>query len=107
MTLSLLDRLPAPPAAAEAAAPARRIAMLSLHTSPLAAPGGPVSGGMNVYVREVAAELARRGALVDVFTRREDMATPAVQELAAGARLVQIDAGPAARRAHGACGRVR
>lgn len=101
MTLSLLDRTAAPAGSRErdpaegAARPARRVAMLSLHTSPLAAPGGPVSGGMNVYVREVAAELARGGVAVDVFTRREEAAAPEVQELAPGARLVQVDAGPA------------
>lgn len=48
---------------------AQRIAMLSLHTSPLAALGGKKTGGMNVYVREVAAELGAAGVTVDVFTR--------------------------------------
>ncbi len=101
MTLSLLDRAPAPldaggDAPEVGATPARRIAMLSLHTSPLAAPGGPVSGGMNVYVREVAAELAHAGVAVDVFTRREQAEAPEVQELAPGARLVQVEAGPVA-----------
>ncbi len=71
-----------------------RVAMLSLHTSPLAALGGRETGGMNVYVREVATRLAALGVEVDVFTRRADTALAAVVEIAPGARLVQVDAGP-------------
>jgi len=70
--------------------------MLSLHTSPMAALGGRETGGMNVYVREVARQLGERGVLVDIFTRRLDPALPAVTSIAAGVRLVQVDAGPAA-----------
>ena len=36
----------------------RSLAVLSLHTSPLAQPGSGDSGGMNVYVRELVAALA-------------------------------------------------
>lgn len=87
----------------EAPGPVRRVAMLSLHTSPLAPLGGRETGGMNVYVREVATGLAALGIAVDVFTRRNDPATPEVQALAPergaetrGVRLVQVEAGPAA-----------
>ena len=48
---------------------ADRIAVLSLHTSPLARPGGGDAGGMNVYVRALAREQAALGTAVDVFTR--------------------------------------
>ncbi len=71
-----------------------RVAILSMHTSPLAPLGGREAGGMNVYVRQVAAHLARSGVSVDVFTRRTDVAAPEVQRLTAGARLVHIAAGP-------------
>ena len=74
-----------------------RVAMLSLHTSPLAQFGGRETGGMNVYVREVAAALGRLGIAVDVFTRRADQDAPRVEEFASLARLVQIDAGPPQR----------
>ena len=74
-----------------------RIAMLSLHTSPLAQLGGRETGGMNVYVREVAGALGRLGIAVDVFTRRADQDAPRVEEFASLARLVQIDAGPPQR----------
>ncbi len=73
-----------------------RVAVLSFHTSPLAPLGGAATGGMNVYVREVSARLARDGASVDVFTRREHVETPAVVEFAPGARLIQIEAGAVA-----------
>ncbi len=52
--------------------PIRRVAMLSVHTSPLATLGGKKTGGMNVYVRELSRELGRRGIDVDVFTRSEN-----------------------------------
>ena len=39
----------------------RRLAVLSLHTSPLAQPGQGDSGGMNVYVRELVSALAQAG----------------------------------------------
>ena len=46
-----------------------RVAMLSVHTSPLEQPGTGDAGGMNVYVVEVARQLARRGVEVEIFTR--------------------------------------
>lgn len=76
--------------------PASRVAVLSMHTSPLAPLGGAATGGMNVYVHEVSERLGARGNSVDVFTRRDDPTAPAVTEFAPGARLVQIEAGPAA-----------
>ena len=77
--------------------PVRRIAMLSMHTSPLAPLGGRETGGMNVYVRAVSGALARAGLRVDVFTRRVDEATPEVETVTQGVRLVHVSAGPAGR----------
>jgi len=71
-----------------------RLALLSVHTCPLAALGGKETGGMNVYVRELARELGRGGFLVDVFTRSQDAAIPEVVELGPGARVVHVPAGP-------------
>ncbi|HLD94094.1 MAG TPA: glycosyltransferase [Anaerolineales bacterium] len=65
--------------------------MLSYHTSPLAALGGKHSGGMNVYVRELSAHLAKRGHRVDVFTRGVE---DSEQRIADGARLITLAAGP-------------
>jgi len=70
--------------------------MLSVHTCPLAALGGKETGGMNVYVRELARELSRIGASVDVFTRSQNAAIPRVVRLAERARVVHLPAGPQA-----------
>ena len=79
-----------------------RVAMLSVHTCPLAAPGGKETGGMNVYVRETARELSRMGAHVDVFTRSQNPTIPRVVELGQGARVIHLPA-----RARGARCRAR
>ncbi len=73
----------------------RRVAMLSMHTCPLALLGGKKSGGMNVYVRDLSRELSRRGIQVDVFTRSQDPCQPRVRhELGPCARVIHIPAGP-------------
>src|SRR4051794_6055555 len=70
----------------------RRLAVLSLHTSPLAQPGQGDSGGMNVYVRELVSALAQAGVQADVFTRRwED--GPEIVEVEPGFRVVHVEAG--------------
>ena len=73
-----------------------RVAMLSVHTCPLATLGGKKTGGMNVYVRELSTELGRRGIFVDVFTRSQDPCVPHINETDLGdcARVVHIPAGP-------------
>jgi D-inositol-3-phosphate glycosyltransferase len=71
-----------------------RLAVLSLHTSPLAQPGAGDGGGMNVYVRELAAAIARRGGEVDVFTRREAASSRSVVDVEPGVRVHHVDAGP-------------
>ncbi|MBM4420999.1 MAG: glycosyltransferase family 1 protein [Chloroflexi bacterium] len=71
-----------------------RIAMLSVHACALAKLGGRDSGGMNVYIRELARDLARRGIEVDIFTRWREAEDPRVQELAPGARVIHIESGP-------------
>ncbi|HMP40605.1 MAG TPA: glycosyltransferase, partial [Roseiflexaceae bacterium] len=73
-----------------------RIAMLSVHSSPLARLGGKEAGGMNVYVRELGRELGRRGIGVDIFTRSQEPGTPRVIALDRGVRVVNLQAGPLA-----------
>jgi D-inositol-3-phosphate glycosyltransferase len=68
--------------------------MLSVHTCPLAALGGRETGGMNVYVREVARHLGRLGVAVDVFTRSQTPDVDRVVPLGPGARVVHVQAGP-------------
>ena len=72
----------------------RRLAVLSLHTSPLAQPGTGDGGGMNVYVRELTAALARSGVACDVFTRAWSPDLPAVVDVEPGLRVHHVPAGP-------------
>lgn len=75
----------------------RRVAMLSVHTCPLAMLGGKKTGGMNVYVRDLSRALGRRGIQVDIFTRSQDDCVPAVShELGENGRVIHIAAGPEA-----------
>ncbi|MHB8681509.1 MAG: glycosyltransferase [Acidimicrobiales bacterium] len=72
----------------------RRLAVLSLHTSPLAQPGAGDGGGMNVYVRELTTALARSGVECDVYTRAWSPALPATVTVEPGFRLHHVPAGP-------------
>lgn len=76
------------------ARPMRRLAMISLHTSPLDQPGTGDAGGMNVYVIELARRLARQGIEVDVFTRATSSALPPVVHAADGVLVRHVHAGP-------------
>ena len=76
--------------------PQRRLAVISTHTSPLARAGTTKAGGMNVYVAELSRQLGRLGWEVDVFTRRDRVDAPLVEELAPGVRLFHVAAGPTA-----------
>lgn len=71
-----------------------RVAMISLHTSPLDQPGTGDAGGMNVYVIELSKRLAALGVEVDVFTRATSSALPQVVEAADGVLVRHIAAGP-------------
>lgn len=74
--------------------PVRRAAMISLHTSPIARIGQRDAGGMNVYVRSLALQLARQGIAIDIFTRRSDPHTPEVVTVSPGVNVIHIAAGP-------------
>ena len=72
----------------------RRIAVLSVHTSPLEQPGTGDAGGMNVYVVETSKRLAALGVEVEVFTRATGSDLAPVVELAPGGTVHHITAGP-------------
>jgi D-inositol-3-phosphate glycosyltransferase len=72
----------------------RRVAVLSVHTSPLAQPGAGDGGGMNVYVRALACALARAGVECDVYTRAEHPGQPPVVAIEPRVRVVHVAAGP-------------
>lgn len=70
------------------------MAVLAVHTSPLAQPGTGDAGGMNVYVLQTALHLARRGIEVEIFTRATASADPPVQRVAPGVLVRNVVAGP-------------
>jgi D-inositol-3-phosphate glycosyltransferase len=71
-----------------------RVAMLSVHTSPLEQPGTGDAGGLNVYVVEVAHQLAARGVEVEIFTRTTTADLPPTVELEPGVLVRHVTAGP-------------
>lgn len=70
-----------------------RIAVLSLHSCPMGDLGARDTGGMSVYIREMAAGLARRGFQLDIFTRRHNIHDREITYLFPGARLVHLEVG--------------
>lgn len=72
----------------------RRVAFLSLHTSPLIQPGSGDAGGMNVYIDELARTLVERGIHVDVFTRATSPVEVAEVAVLPQYRVVHVAAGP-------------
>src|SRR5512135_3491029 len=72
----------------------RRIATVSVHTSPLEQPGTGDAGGLNVYVVEVAKRMAARGVEVEIFTRAVSRDAPPVHELVPGVLVRHVPAGP-------------
>jgi D-inositol-3-phosphate glycosyltransferase len=72
----------------------QRVAMLSVHTSPLDPPGGGDAGGMNVYIVETAKRLAERGVEVEIFTRATSSDQPPIHPLCPGVHVRHVTAGP-------------
>jgi len=70
-----------------------KLALLSVHSCPVGNLGGKDTGGMNVYVRELASQLGKQGHLVDVYTRVHDPKDPQIVEIGENARLIHLKAG--------------
>jgi len=70
-----------------------RIAMLSAHSCPVGKLGTKDTGGMSVYIRELAGELGKKGHLVDIYTRVHDPQDRQIYELNPNARLIHLRAG--------------
>ncbi len=72
----------------------QRIAFVAFHACPLAAPGQGKSGGMNVYVRELAHSLGDLGVKVDIFTRNHAGASHTIEDISSNVRVVHLPGGP-------------
>jgi D-inositol-3-phosphate glycosyltransferase len=71
----------------------RRIAVISMHTSPTASLGQNANGGLNVYVREVSTAFSDRGIATDIFTRKQSIDDPNVEQLSSLSRVIYLPAG--------------
>jgi D-inositol-3-phosphate glycosyltransferase len=74
-----------------------KIAIISAHSCPVGDLGTRDTGGMSVYIRELARELGKKGHTVDIYTRVHDPADPRMEDLAEGVRLIHLKAGREAR----------
>ena len=70
-----------------------RAAFITLHACPLAAPGQGKSGGMNVYVRQLAAALGDLGMQIDIFTREHADVANRIETIGPNVRVIHIKAG--------------
>jgi D-inositol-3-phosphate glycosyltransferase len=71
----------------------RRIAVISMHTSPTASLGQDANGGLNVYVREICTAFSERGIATDIFTRKQSPDDPGIEVLAPLSRVIYLPAG--------------
>ncbi len=70
-----------------------RMAVISYHACPLSDEGSEI-GGMNVYVLELSKALARRGYVIDIFTRSQSARSPRVVQVMDNLRVIHLPAGP-------------
>ncbi|HVD01100.1 MAG TPA: glycosyltransferase [Candidatus Dormibacteraeota bacterium] len=64
-----------------------------MHTSPTASLGQNANGGMNVYIREIAAAFSRCGIATDVFTLRAGADDPEIERFAPLSRVIYLPVG--------------
>ena len=58
-----------------------RIAMLSAHSCPVGQLGTRDTGGMSVYISELAREFGKQGHKIDIFTSVHDPRDPLIESL--------------------------
>jgi D-inositol-3-phosphate glycosyltransferase len=70
-----------------------KIAMISIHSCPVGMLGGRDTGGMNVYIRELAQELGKRGHAVDIYTMAHQPKHEPLIKLGQNIRLIHLETG--------------
>ena len=70
-----------------------RIAMFSIHSSPIGELGTKNTGGMSVYIRELARHLGVFGHRVDIYTKLNGSKQNQIIELYDNVRLIHLSAG--------------
>jgi D-inositol-3-phosphate glycosyltransferase len=74
----------------------KHVAVISYHTCPLSDEEGKEVGGMNVYVLELSKELAKKGYILDLYTRMQDANSPQIVQVSENLRVIHIPGGPEA-----------
>ncbi len=72
---------------------AKRVAVFSVHSDPLAKIGGRESGGQNIYVHELSRWLGKLGWTVDVYTRWTNKKEKPLKKISPRANLIRLKAG--------------
>jgi D-inositol-3-phosphate glycosyltransferase len=67
-----------------------RIAMLSIHSNPIGELGTNDTGGMSVYIRELARELGKYGHRIDIYTRLGNGRRQPITHLFENVRLIHL-----------------
>jgi D-inositol-3-phosphate glycosyltransferase len=73
---------------------ALKIAMISMHSSPVGELGTRHTGGMSVYIEEVARRLGEKGRIIDIFTRLQQPAGAGILQPFPNVRIIHLKAGP-------------
>lgn len=71
----------------------KRIAVIAYHTCPLSDEKNAEIGGMNVYVLELSKELARKGCIVDIYTRSVNKNSPKIVNVSQNLRVIHLRGG--------------
>jgi D-inositol-3-phosphate glycosyltransferase len=74
-----------------------KIAIISAHSCPVGDLGTRDTGGMSVYIRELAREMGKQGHTIDIYTRVHDPVDPRTEDLSEGVRLIHLKAGKEAK----------
>src|SRR4030043_955352 len=69
------------------------IAMISIHSCPLGVLGSRDTGGMNVYIREMARELGKRGHAIDIYTMAHQPQHGPPINLGQNVRIIHLETG--------------
>lgn len=71
----------------------KRIAVISYHTCPLSDEDVTQTGGLNIYVLELSKALAKKGYILDIYTRSVSKDSPGIVYVLPNLRVIHLPAG--------------
>ncbi len=72
----------------------KRLAVILYHTCPLSDEVDAEIGGANTYVLELSKSLAKKGKVLDVYTRLQDPKSERIVQVSPNLRVIHLPAGP-------------